>query len=315
MSRQLNGDEHPTIGKGLFISRTTFGLLTEHVSTTNQGDKIAFMIHLLCSDATRSELEKKDSIVPIENNIKDRMVELTFPWKHELIARPFPKKIVIDSPQQKAIVAQICDNIHLGVGALVSGTPGSGKTQIANIVTIELARRGLKPTIVSGFTPIVKGASLNKILRDIKPSAKQPLILCFNEFDRMVKKVHDGKVANSEHFNICVSDKSELANFLDELGALQHVAFIATTNESLQWFAQEEYRYITRDGRFFLVKELNELTTAETIECFNDGCAKYGIVATVPDFANMPQISLAKLSNAFYRCGGDGAKLCQLLGF
>ena len=73
--------------------------------------------------------------------------------------------------------------------------------------------------------------------------------------------------------------------------------------------------YIIRDGRFSHVVELNELTANDASECFHDGCKKYDMDVAVPDFGSREPITLAQLSNAFYRCHGDGNVLLNRLGF
>lgn len=314
LSRHLNGDE-PSIGRGPFMSRRLVGFMSERVSNTNQGDKIAFVIHLICADDVRKELEKCTKDVAVEDNIKIHTYDATFPWRIAINPVPFPKKIIIESPQQVKIVKDVCKDVGLGAGVLISGFPGSGKTFVSSLIALELSKQGVKPKILDGFNPTKKGNSLEFALSKVKPSKKTPVIIIMNEFDKLIQKVHDERVPDSEHFNISVVDKSDLADFLDALGKLQNVVFIATTNEPLDWFRRKDNAYIIRDGRFSHVVELNELTTNDAAECFSDGCKKYNIDVSAPDFGSREPITLAQLSNAFYRCHGDGSVLLNRLGF
>jgi hypothetical protein len=313
MSRHLTGDD-PVIGRGLFVSKNIFGYMSERISTTNQGDKIVFVLHLICSEKVRQGLEKMDNKCS-EKNIKLFSYDDTFPWKIVINPMPYPKKIQISSKAQVRIVESLVKDVHLGACALVSGAPGSGKTYIADLVAVKLSKGGYKPSIINGFNPTKKGNSLRQIIHRTKPSKESPLILCFNEFDKLIQKVHDERVVDSEHFNINVVDKSDLSNLLDEIAGLQNVIVIATTNQPLDWFKNPVNSYVVRDGRFSHLYELESLSAKDAIDCFLDGCDKYGIEADIPDFKSRENITLATLANAFYRCHGDAEILMERLGF
>jgi hypothetical protein len=65
--------------------------------------------------------------------------------------------------------------------------------------------------------------------------------------------------------------------FLDKLGNMQYVIFIAISNKPIEWFEKDDNVYIIRNGRFTFKRTLTALSPDELVSCFESGCNVFGV--------------------------------------
>lgn len=319
--RRMDG-ENLWMGHGPFYYKDTagrmiFGFYSESISDSHHGVQVHFTIYMLATPSAISALQNPGSDIDADQ-VKDKQTYKVYsfdssqPWNTGIILLPDENQIFLESKSQQRIASMIAQDAHLGVCALLYGPPGTGKSNVSRLIAEQLGKQGKKPAIVIGFDPTKKGNSLEQLLSKVPIESDKPVIVCLEEFDRLIKRVHEEKVERSEHFNIVVTDKASLANFLDRVAKIRNLIVIATTNMPIEWFDTEENAYITRSGRFAYRATLENLSAEEALNVIKDGCKKYGINA--PEVINVKgaHLTMAKISDAFYRCRDYDSLIARL---
>lgn len=125
------------------------------------------------------------------------------------------------------------------------GKHGCGKS-----VTCLLLAQELNASYCSTYNPTQPGDSINMIYNTVCPSAESPLIIVFEECDKMIEKVHNGLIQPHKSLDIEVSDKSSLNSLLDwiDRGLYPNLILIMISNKSDTEINALDPSYL-RDGR------------------------------------------------------------------
>jgi len=160
---------------------------------------------------------------------------------------------IVPRPEQQVIIDRI--KIHhdeYGHSVVyLHGPPGTGKS----IIGILLANM-YKSAYCNTLKLWQPGDNLNCLYSEVEPTATNPLILVFDEFDGPLKQIHVGIPANPK-FLIQTRDKSGWNQILDEIhiGMYPNLILLLTSNKTPEEICEMDPSYI-REGRVDLIFEL-----------------------------------------------------------
>lgn len=138
---------------------------------------------------------------------------------------------------------------------IIYGDPGLGKSQVAMLLNREMSNYGnYEPTTVVA-DPTSRGLTVNDIV--YPPQNESPVIVLFNEYDRVVKNAEESPELTSDGVSIACN-KTSLLNALDRINAMKNVILIATMNAKIESLAPA----YTRKGRF----DIQYYATGDPIE-------------------------------------------------
>ncbi len=161
-----------------------------------------------------------------------------------------PKKTA--TKMQKSAVARILEIFKKKLYAIVLlyGNAGAGKSMTAQFVCAELLKTCEGVTFVDTFNPSDPGDSFSGLYNQILPTAKNPLVILFEEVDILISAMHDGKITQGANSPIQIKNKSDWNSFLDKFDRelYPHVIFIMTTNKTDSFFDVLDPSYM-RKGR------------------------------------------------------------------
>lgn len=311
-NKEIEGKEI-TIGDGL-VCNTQFKIVTwivKNTTSTQHGTQTNTTIYMLCKPAGRIQLldpektEESDKKVKLEGSIRTLWGN---PWYKQWHEEEASQETFIQTPSQTKIVESISKEISFGGCFLVHGSPGTGKTNIANMVQQRLFNcdNKCKPILIKGYNPTKPGNFLQEVLSKCTPTKETPVIISFDEFDKWVQLIEDG-IKEPEQYTIEVTSKDSFASYLDAIAIIPYLIVIATSNQSLDWWDYVDRKYITRQGRFVNKYSLEPLSIEDAEECFNVGKKIYNLPDLVlPNFKSMTHlVTIAILSDAFKRCHGN----------
>jgi adenylate kinase len=136
---------------------------------------------------------------------------------------------------------------------LVTSAPGKGKSTIA----MQVAQR-LNGKFCKSFNPTDPGDSLSIMIREIRPTRDSPLVVLFDEVDRILVRVHNNMVSMHKDIHTQVKDKCGWNTLLDDVAnQTPNVILIMTSNLSrnaITTILGDDSSYL-RDGRVHLCIE------------------------------------------------------------
>ena len=162
---------------------------------------------------------------------------------------------VVPKPQQQIIVDKVKEH-HDEYGHSVvylHGPPGTGKS----IVGILLANM-YKSAYCNTLKLWQPSDTLYNLYSEVEPSATNPLILVFDEFDGPLSQIHAGIPANPK-FTIQTRDKAGWNQILDEIhiGMYPNLILLLTSNKTPEEICEMDPSYI-REGRVDLIFGLTQ---------------------------------------------------------
>lgn len=157
-------------------------------------------------------------------------------------------------PEQVKILEQIEAHlrVHQHTVAYVHGPPGSGKSILGPLLAFRL-----KGSYCNTMRPWQPGDTLAELYNEAQPSAEQPLVLAFDEFDTPLLSIHTG-LEPHKNLPTLVADKTGWNHFFDEIGRglYPHLVVLLTSNRDPEFIRGLDPSYI-REGRVNIVAELN----------------------------------------------------------
>ena len=177
---------------------------------------------------------------------------------------------------------------------------------------MEMRARGLRPVLVTGLNPSRLGHLTRDVLERHPPTAEAPVVLQFDEYDELVELAVAG-MPQHKTYALDVRDRQTLCRYLDWLGGTMHIYMVATSNKLAQWWADEQYSFAARQGRFVFEAELPPLGGDDLVAAIESGCRLYGM-ETIPtrgyEGVQMPMMALAA---AFRTSRGEPRRLAESL--
>lgn len=168
--------------------------------------------------------------------------------------------------QQATVIEKILTiyNKKEHVVALLYGEPASGKSMTGLLLT-----QKLKSVYCNTYKPWDTNSSLSYLYVQTNPTKEKPLVLIFDEFDSILKKIHEEKIHEIGDRRIAIKTKGEINLFFDEIqrGIFPYLIVILTTNKDPQYINDMDPSYIRR-GRVDLIAEFK--LQPEVLEKFTD---------------------------------------------
>jgi hypothetical protein len=138
--------------------------------------------------------------------------------------------------------------------ALVHGAPGAGKSMVGVLLA-----RDMGATYCNAFHPWRANEHLAVVHAGGQPCPSAPLVLCFDDVDAVLDKVHADTIekAGDGGRHTVITDKPSWNRFFDDVsrGMFPHVIIVMTTNKTPAAICALDPSYI-RPGRVDLVFDM-----------------------------------------------------------
>jgi hypothetical protein len=148
---------------------------------------------------------------------------------------------VINRMQEMA-KASVRNGFGNRLSVMITGPSGTGKSQIAKQFT-----KVTGATLCDDFNPIIAGQNLELLIKTIKPTKKNPLVISIEEFDKVIEKIHNG-LPDHEFLVVPTFDKPSFNKFMDRISEFDNVFVIFTMNATFESINALDASYI-RPGR------------------------------------------------------------------
>ena len=128
----------------------------------------------------------------------------------------------------------------------IHGEPGTGKS----LLTLLLAKQ-IGAHYCDTWKPTDPGDTLSQVYSTIAPDEETPLVLVFEECDKILFDVLDGKIVQHKQVLIQVREKSDWNGMLDkvtDLGFYPHLILILTSNVCVEKINERD-KSLLRKGR------------------------------------------------------------------
>ena len=209
------------------------------------------------------DLEKgisKDDPVRVSTRMDNKTIINTIEtWRHvgayksdsiEKFVIPFYNNVC---DEQKKVIIRMNDMVQTsfanGYGSrlsvMIAGPSGTGKSQIAK----QFAKT-MNASICDDFNPTSPGQNFASLIKTIKPTKKNPLVVLIDECDKKIHKIHTGEKEH-EFFVTPATDKASWNKFMDHMGEFEHVFVVFTMNSTFDEITKLDPSY-TRCGRINL---------------------------------------------------------------
>lgn len=213
---------------GFFIDFYYVGFITEKGHKENP-----YYLYCLCKEKQFNELIKNDYG---SNDDNEKQPENTIPLyirkgnhffleykKRNLICTKF-----VARKQQIGVIEKIKSyyNKNNNCVAMISGSPGSGKSVIGILLAKEL-----NGSLCKTYSPITPGDTLENIYNTVAPTKQNPLIILLDEFDVIIDDIHHKRVQMHKDIPIEVYNKITWNNLLDDISIIYpYTIIVLTTN-------------------------------------------------------------------------------------
>jgi len=213
---------------GFFIDFWYIGFITEKGHRENP-----YCLYCLCKEKQFNELIKNDDGT---NDDDEKQPENTIPLyirkgnhffleykKRNLICTKF-----VARKQQIGVIEKIKSyyNKNNNCVAMISGSPGSGKSVIGILLAKEL-----NGSLCKTYSPITPGDSIENIYNTVSPTKQNPLIILLDEFDVIIDDIHHKRVQMHKDIPIEVYNKITWNSLLDDISIIYpYTIIILTTN-------------------------------------------------------------------------------------
>ncbi len=144
--------------------------------------------------------------------------------------RPLDFTNYIVKEEQEQVIDRIVElyQANMALALLFHGIPHTGKTWTARL----LAKK-LNASFCKSFNPTDPNDSIDLIYAETSPTKNKPLIIVFEEGDRLIEKVYSGTIESHKFYPIAMREKGDWNSFLDDLEMLYpNTIVIITSNRS-----------------------------------------------------------------------------------
>jgi len=214
----------------LFTTQKYFEKITKHNHELSQDEK----------DAKITVITRTGSYYCVDYNNKRKIsMEVNIPRSNQ---EKIIDEIVTDYKKRNWSVVYIY------------GETETGKTMVAMLTAKYF---GAEALYCSTHDPTNPSDSFTNLYSGATPTKEAPLIVCLNEFDVKIKKLHNGLIKEHKNVPVPIMDKSSFNNYLDDFdhGLFPFVIFIMAGNMSKEEITEMDKSYL-RSGRVNLCFEL-----------------------------------------------------------
>lgn len=141
-------------------------------------------------------------------------------------------KTCYDKSEEKSVVAYI------------HGEPGSGKSTVPLLLAHQI-----NGSYCKSFDPTDPGDLLDKLYATVSPTKEKPLVLCMEEIDVMINRIHNRSVVSHKHIHVPLRNKESWNSLFDDLKRLYpYLIVIMTSNVHPETIDAMDKSYL-RKGR------------------------------------------------------------------
>ena len=215
---------------GFFIDFYCIGLITEKGHRENP-----YYLYCLCKEKQLTELLKNDDGVNIQTEDAlqmDNAIPLYIRKGNHFFLEYKKRNLIcskfIARKQQISVIDKIKNYYYKNNNcvAMISGSPGSGKSVIGILLAKEL-----NGSLCKTYSPITPGDNIENIYNTVAPTKLNPLILLLDEFDVIIDDIHHKRVQMHKDIPIEVYNKITWNNLLDDISIIYpYTILILTTN-------------------------------------------------------------------------------------
>jgi hypothetical protein len=233
LTRYQYGEFKPN---GFFFSRQYIGIIFEKL----EDRKVVNILHILTTKKILDGLMKDSNDDDDKNDKNDDKIEVVVDTTIKMYNRTGnfwhlgyePADISFSDnprPDQNSIVDSIKNfyDKKQHCTCFISGKPGSGKTTIAYLLAKEL-----NGSVCDSFKPTDPSDTIGELVKRVRPSKKNPLIVLLDEIDVMIWKCHKNLINQHKLSPIPVLDKTSINTFFDNTQRIKNVIMILTSNKS-----------------------------------------------------------------------------------
>jgi hypothetical protein len=161
--------------------------------------------------------------------------------------RKYDMSKYLPTPSQDNIITIIKELFKQKKSAsiFISGLPGSGKSMIGFLLASELNAK-----LVRTFNPTEPGDNMIRLIRDVDPDDKTPLVIMLDEVDIMIRKITEHSIVPHKNIPIMIHDKISFNRFMDDMMFYDNVILIMTSNESKENIDAIDNSFL-RKGRIY----------------------------------------------------------------
>jgi hypothetical protein len=233
---------------GFFFTWYCFGLYDEYklwiyiseyrFNTISKNNTLEYTINRVDDIATESTSKPKCESIKVYNYNNSYMYS-AFHVRNLNVSNIHPNE------EQHELV----ENIHKlykkrGRASIwIEGIPGSGKSTIGLL----LAKK-IHAAYCHTFNPLIPSMNLNQLYAD-NDDMDIPIVIVIEEYDKIIKTIHEDKVIRNERYHTMVYDKGSLNTFMDDLYLYPNTIFIFTSNTQKSEIDVLDTSYL-RPGRF-----------------------------------------------------------------
>lgn len=260
LTRYQYGEFKPN---GFFFSRKYIGIIFEK----QEDRKVVNVLHILTTKKILDGLMKdsNDDDEKNDNDVHNNKIEVIVDTTIKMYNRTGnfwhlgyePSDISFSEnarPDQSKIVDSIKKfyNEKQHCTSFISGQPGSGKTTIAYLLAKEL-----NGSVCDSFKPTDPGDTIAELVKRVRPTKKNPLVVLLDEIDVMIMRCHKNLIVQHKTSPIPVLDKTSINTFFDNTQRIKNVIMILTSNKSKGQIDEEtsDSSYL-REGRVNVYAEL-----------------------------------------------------------
>jgi hypothetical protein len=186
------------------------------------------------------------------NDILTRWVYAPAPWRTS-ITDMYQAAPIAPRAWQKKVIKDVFNayTANNRASILMTGTPGSGKSRVAELIAVELKTKlSVEPIVIKNFDLTAKGCTIDDVIQF--PTYNEPAIVVLDELDAFIKHAEARSDGAGEGSSIA-KNRSSLLSCLDRLNLSEFVILIASSN---QIDIRVEHPAYTRTGRFDIHAEI-----------------------------------------------------------
>lgn len=197
----------------------------------------------------RSRIENDDALSEIEYISVNKHA-----WGYDYANRKIDCKYV-PRPNQKLIINEIVKKFEEKTHHVcyLHGDIGVGKSIIGQLLT-----KILKGSLYVNFNPTKPGEDFEKLYQKANPTKIKPLVIVIEEFDVMIRKIHEGHEPRNNKLPTSIVNKSDYNTFMDMIdrGLYPYLILILTSNKDPEEIMKLDPSYI-RPGRVNSIKKVS----------------------------------------------------------